>query len=164
MEIWTKIARLPNYYSFSSEGRILSEFGGKKRFLAGVVGPTGYRRLCVKLPNGEKANAFAHRLIMEAFHGPSDLFVNHKNGVKLDNRRSNLEYVTPAQNSAHANDVLDSYARGEKNPTSRFTDEQVRRIRAMCAAGMRQREIAKLFGCAQGTICFINLRQTWAHL
>lgn len=43
-----------------------------------------------------------HRLVALAFLGDSDLEVNHKNGVKDDNRVENLEYVTSKQNSVHA--------------------------------------------------------------
>lgn len=39
---------------------------------------------------------------MEAFVGPSDLQVNHKDADKTNNRLENLEYVTPKQNWQHA--------------------------------------------------------------
>jgi hypothetical protein len=39
---------------------------------------------------------------MEAFHGPSDLDVNHINNIRHDNRLENLEYVTKSENMKHA--------------------------------------------------------------
>lgn len=48
--------------------------------------------------------AMAHRLIWESVHGPipDGLEINHKNGVKDDNRIANLELVTKSENLRHA--------------------------------------------------------------
>jgi hypothetical protein len=45
-----------------------------------------------------------HDLIATAYLGtrPDELCVNHKNGVKTDNRPENLEYVTLAENTRHS--------------------------------------------------------------
>lgn len=43
-----------------------------------------------------------HKLVAAAFHGISDLIVNHKDCSKLNNRPDNLEYTTVAENTRHA--------------------------------------------------------------
>jgi len=45
---------------------------------------------------------FLHRVIANAFFGPSGLHVNHINGDKSNNHISNLEYLTQEQNTRHA--------------------------------------------------------------
>ena len=54
---------------------------------------------------------FAHHLVAAAFLGPRPLGmqINHKNGIKTDNYFTNLEYVTPSQNSWHAYHILKVY-------------------------------------------------------
>lgn len=54
--------------------------------------------------NGRGSQFAVHRLVALAFIGNKERHpvVNHKNGVKTDNRASNLEWVTQQQNVDHA--------------------------------------------------------------
>lgn len=59
----------------------------------------------VHLYHGEKRTALlVHRLVVTAFIGeiPSGMTVNHKNGIKTDNRASNLEVLSYTDNHLHA--------------------------------------------------------------
>lgn len=55
-------------------------------------------------------------------------------------------------------------ARGERSGKNKLTDDEVRAIRAACASGLPQREVAARFGVSQGTIGFIVRRETWSHI
>jgi hypothetical protein len=59
----------------------------------------------------------AHRLIWESVHGPipEGLEINHRNGIRWDNRIDNLELVTKSQNKKHSYDMKISRADGEFN-------------------------------------------------
>ncbi len=60
----------------------------------------GYARFHVRVSPGEMKAIMAHQLIAETFISDSHfgLEINHKNGMKLDNRPENLEWVTHKQN------------------------------------------------------------------
>jgi hypothetical protein len=82
--------------------------------------PNGY--LFVKFGRDGKCLS-VHRLVATAFvDGSTDLQVNHKNGVRDDNRAENLEWMTCQENHRHSFRVLGrkpADVRGEKNPNYR---------------------------------------------
>jgi hypothetical protein len=59
---------------------------------------TFYVRRDIKLPNGRRYTEYLHRLVT---HCPTHLQVDHINHDGLDNRLSNLQIVTNAENSAN---------------------------------------------------------------
>jgi hypothetical protein len=68
-----------------------------------------------------------HRLVMDAFVGPlpPGMHTNHKDGVKTNNKLSNLEYITPLENSRHAA-AMGLYPTGQDHWAKRHP-EMVRR-------------------------------------
>jgi hypothetical protein len=82
------------------DGQIFRFYRGKYH-KTGTISPLGYVTVSVKI-YGRSRGFLVHRLVMELFMGPSSLHVNHKNGIKADNRLENLEYVSPQENNKHA--------------------------------------------------------------
>lgn len=80
----------------------------KQRRVRTKINDCGYET--VSLFNGTGSVSFkVHRLVMLSFAyvpGCELLDVNHKNGVKLGNNRSNLEWATRSENIAHSYQVL----------------------------------------------------------
>jgi hypothetical protein len=115
-EIWAPIDGYPNY-EVSSLGRIKSlpkqidhkqyiEYA-KERIITEKRHTSGY--LSVSLShNGKKKQFLIHRLVAAAFlvKEPSHTQVNHKNGIRTDNRVDNLEWVTVSENHRHSFRVL----------------------------------------------------------
>lgn len=90
----------------------------------------GYRRASWG-ENGKVKNCGEHRVIYEAVHGPipAGMQVNHINGIKDDNRISNLELNTPQQNTFHAHATGLVKSLGENHRQAKMTTEDVRQIR-----------------------------------
>lgn len=118
-EIWKPVYGHEGKYEVSSLGRVRSLtwgcFGNKRKtpYIKKVwMEPKGYLR--AKIVN-RKAH-FVHRLVIEAFHGPSQKGMEcaHLNGIRHDNRIENLKWVTPSENQMHR--VLHGTSnRGERN-------------------------------------------------
>ena len=123
------------------------------------VNPHGYAQ--VNLRQLSKSRSMkVHRLVMLAFKGDSELFVNHKNGIKTDNRLENLEYVTAKENTQHAiSSGLMKPMRSEDVHTAKLTQEQVKEIRAI--DDMTQKQIARLYSVDQSTISRVRKKDTW---
>lgn len=70
--------------------------------------------------NGHATRQYVHRLVAEAIYGPcpKDMEVNHKDGNKLNNHPSNLEYITHQGNMKHAYETgLHKRYKGKNSPS-----------------------------------------------
>ena len=111
---WRPVVGLLDRYEVSDCGdvrsipRWVNSKAGSKQFRPSApiktkVGRGGYATCELCGEGGRKLTRFVHRLVAEAFLGESDgMQVNHKDGDKLNNRLSNLEWVTPSENVRHA--------------------------------------------------------------
>lgn len=107
-ERWLPVAGYEGIYSVSDMGRVRSERSGSNTFpgkvLACPVDTHDFYRAVALVGAGKQRKRTVHSLVMAAFAGPCPVGwqVNHIDGDKLNNRLSNLEYVTPGENTRHA--------------------------------------------------------------
>ena len=85
---------------------------------------SGHVGLSLCSPGKKPFQITIHQLVAAAFLGPppDGCEINHKNGIRFDNRLANLEYVTHRQNMLHFYRVLKA-----KRPqlVRRITDKQL---------------------------------------
>lgn len=95
--------KYPHYF-VNELGEVYSDKSGILKKMSLQKSSSGY--LCVRLYlHGEKWKT-VHRLVMETyFPNVKHKQVNHKDGVKTNNRLENLEWVTGKENIIHAHAI-----------------------------------------------------------
>jgi len=92
--------------------------------------------------------------------------INHKDGNKINNAVTNLEWATSSENNMHAFRVLGRQTpRGEQHGSAKLTADDVRQIRRLYATGnYTQQELGNTFGVRQGEVSHIVRRKNWVHI
>lgn len=139
----------------SSDGTVIGKRG---KPMIGHIDRCGYREVLF-YENGSTKNLRVHRIILENFcpvEGMEKLQVNHKNGIKTDNRLENLEWCTRSENLLHAyRNGLERKCKGYKHHAHALTKEMVDDIKANCELNSKEKGItafAKKYGVHYQTI------------
>lgn len=108
-EIWKDVPGYSGLYQVSNYGNIKSvaRDGTKGGLLKPCKSLNGY--LFVRLSNnGKVKTTYIHRIVGKVFCKNDDeqLQINHIDGNKTNNMFSNLEWVTPKENTQHCINVL----------------------------------------------------------
>jgi hypothetical protein len=173
MERWKPVTGF-DWYEVSTMGRLRKARMPSGKPFNYIISPhrkkSGYLDYWV-WHKGVKTRFKAHTLIYTTFVGPvpDGHCINHKNGLKDDNRLANLEVMTLSENMKHSFRVLgrkppNNPSPGEKNGSAKLTPEKVREIRRLCASGQYQYVVGRMFGVSQSAVQFIVNRRTWSHV
>lgn len=116
----------------------------------------GYSRVDLYSDDGKPHTKKVHRLVAEAFLDcdPDRDQINHKNGIKTDNRVENIEWCTRSENTRHAyaNGLLKyNITDAIKAHTKIFEQDKVDIVN-MRRAGIPVKEIAAKYDVSLNTI------------
>ena len=181
-ETWKNIPGCEGKYLASSSGRVMAIEQRVKhcpkgvwlervipcRILKTYTDRLGYKRTTLTL-DGERRQWLVHRLVAQTYiENPSHRpHVNHIDGCKSNNDPSNLEWVTHAENMAHAARMglmFSSSGPGMESPAAKLTDECVRDIKRRLAAGDGPACIARDYPVKPGAIGEIKAGRSWSHI
>ena len=140
----------PNHPGFKArtDGTIIGKRG---RPMKGHIDRCGYKEVLLS-ENGRTNNARVHRLIAETFiPNPDNLRdVNHKDGNKLNNDISNLEWVSHSENVKHSyNNGLQNKVRNKHGTYNVLSNDDKQTISSLHKDGLLDREIAEKIGCSR---------------
>lgn len=167
MTLWRAAVGYAGVYKVSDQGDV-RRVGGRVLRASMPSAGSDYRRVNLSMGGRQKMHT-VHALVAEAFLDPRPTLrheVNHKNGIKIDNRANNLEWATRAENIQHAYDTGLASAvtsRGESSPRAKLTDDAVREIRRLHGV-ITQRELAERFGISSSIVSGVQSRKRWGHV
>lgn len=143
-------------YIIKENGEVFNRHNGHK--IKPQLNDKGYLRMWI----GGKFY-FIHRLVAEKYIPNPNNFpqVNHKDGNKLNNDITNLEWCSNLENRRHAikNGL---HTVGEKCSWAKLTEKQV--IEILQNKTSTCKELSKKYNVAYGTISDIKHHRTWKHL
>ena len=179
-ELWKDIPNFDGLYQVSNLGRVRS-FKGKQTRILQPSAVNGYLGVSLYLNNKFK-RLYIHRLVAEAFLAPPSqtlkdealtyrnhnygiVPVNHIDGVKSNNKPSNLEWTSSKRNIQHAVEHGLRDTSGVNNCSAKLNPTSILQIRALHAeGGHSQTLLAKQFDVTQPLISQIVKRKIWAHI
>lgn len=163
-ELWKDIPNYENHYQVSNTGKIRSIKKDKPLIMKSRKNNSGYLLIGI-FKNGMREVLLLHRLIAMTFlkNPYFKKTVNHKDGNKLNNNLSNLEWNTLKENIQHASKngmMKGNRTPGSTRPYTKLNWQNVKEIRDLISI-YNCRQIAELYGVSKSNIEFIINKHTW---
>lgn len=155
-------------YTITDSGIVTNIKSGKVVKYNNPDNNSGYCRITLRTESGGSKKYPLHRLVMATFTHDSDLEVNHKDGNKLNNDLSNLEYVTGLENKHHAK-INQLYQSCDERYNAIFTNELVHEICKKFEQGNTTLNVMRFFDIptTRANIVAVNRifnKHTWCNI
>lgn len=159
-EVWKPVPGYESRYMVSNHARVMSLRYKKRKDEVGYLKPilrkNGY--VVVNLMKNGKMKQFRlHRLVAEAFLGPTDLTIDHIDGNKQNNHLDNLQILSSQDNSRKSFE-------GSKASWATINEEIVRKIKTDIAAGIKLKDISERYSVNYHIIVDIKRGRNWKHV
>lgn len=147
------MCKFRNYdnYDVYPDGRIWSY--KTKKFLKPATTKKGYQQVCLVDNEGNRKSYLLHRVVWEAVTSepiPSNMQINHRSEVKTSNMISNLELMTPKQNSNYGTRNSRVSKALSKQVGAFKNDELVMTFQSIAEAGRNGFDIGSVSMCCRG--------------
>lgn len=155
-------------YMIDEQGIVISFHYSKPRQITPIVTPqTGYYMINLIDKNGVQKIKKYHRLVAETFipNPENKRCVNHKDGDKLNNLKTNLEWNTYKENTQHAL-MTGLIKTGQDSPNAKLNNELVKNIVTLAKEGKKYSEIINELELDIHTTTVSNIvnNRTWTHV
>ncbi len=160
-EVWKPVTGFESY-TIDEFGNV---FGGRfnKQIKPWLNKCSGYLQINL----GRKNRFTIHYLVAITFLSNKNETINHKDGNKLNNHFSNLEWISYSENNKHAYSLkLRGFGgtHGSVHHNAKLTENDVIEIRKLYHSGEKPAKIAKIYRLNISTICSVIKRETWKHI
>lgn len=163
-----EIREVSGFYGYFCDrlGNVFSNKAGELRPMKPRVGSRGYLIIGLSVSKGRCKHVLVHRIIASTWIGSPavKMEVNHKNGIKTDNRLENLEWASRIDNERHARRVLGKKLYGSYHPCSKISEDQALEIRRLRSEGWTHKRLSERYGIGMSQINRIVRRIKWSHV
>ena len=175
MEIWKDIEGYEGLYQVSDKGmvkslgRLVKTSRGNRMTQEKIIGfgfeSNGYK-ISRLYKNGVQKAIKTHRLVAIAFIQNPDNKpeVNHKDGVKTNNFKGNLEWMTSSENTRHAVKMgLHTGKIGQKHHSSKISEKDAIFIKYE-SNGFTSDELVEKYNITRVQVNAIRSGRAWKHI
>lgn len=164
-EEWRPVARFSGY-EVSSWGRLRSCLRRNPRLKTSEIDKDGYSRVTM-YRDRRYVHAVLHRLVAEAFIGPSPAGKDvccHNDNDRSNNKPGNLRWDTQLGNIADKR-IHGTHQEGSKHPRATIDEATARRVKNLLAETLRYKGrlkmVAEATGVSYHVVSHISKRNAW---